>query len=153
MNLIILVATLYGIFHPVHVEAKVEVKPVIALEAPFVETVPSTIVPEPPEAPPKSVEEKIREKAIEYKVDPNLAVKIAKAESNLNPNAKNSKSSASGIYQFLDGTFVSYCIRDFQFTHSLDNKLNPDIQIECAVRMLSEGGIHHWDASRFIWGK
>ena len=57
-------------------------------------------------------------------------------ESNWNENAKNPKSTASGISQFLDSTFKQYCEGD---------KKNPFDQLECMVKMFSEGKSFHWE--------
>jgi hypothetical protein len=110
---------------------------------------------EPIETPPPqrelTVEEKIRVAAEKYGYNPDRAVAIAKAESNLMPNAKNSKSSASGLYQFINSTFLHYCVDEYKLATSSDLKNDPDIQIECAVRMLSEGKESHWNESRHVW--
>lgn len=79
------------------------------------------------------------------------ALAIANAESGLNPNAKNASSTASGLYQFINSTFLRYCIQRYNFTDSLDDKNDPDIQIKCAITLLSEGGENHWNASRKYW--
>lgn len=98
-----------------------------------------------------TIEEKIRVEAIERNYSPDRAVAIAKAESGLNPNARNPHSTASGTYQFINSTFKEYCIKNFAYADSMEQKNDPDIQIKCAVRMLSEGGENHWDASRKMW--
>jgi len=56
-----------------------------------------------------SVEDQIRKIAIENNFDPDTAIKIGICESNLDPNAKNKNSTASGIYQFINKTFENYC--------------------------------------------
>lgn len=71
-----------------------------------------------------------------YGVDRRLLLDLAWHESRFNPRAKNSEgSSAKGIYQFLDGTWSSYCDGDVY---------NMDDNIDCAARIISEGGISHW---------
>jgi len=83
----------------------------------------------------------------------NIAFRIAKAESNWNPNAKNKSSSASGLFQFIDGTFRAYCINKYRLADSMAQKNNPYIQIDCAVKMLNLGLVGHWDASASVWKK
>lgn len=100
-----------------------------------------------------TIEEKIERTAEKYGVEAKLAKAVARAESNFNPTAKNPASSASGVYQFLDGTFSRFCIKTYQLTEGLADKNDPDIQIECAVRMIAEGGITHWQPSEHIWKK
>jgi len=43
----------------------------------------------------------IEETAARYRISPQLMLRIAQIESNMNPNAANPKSSARGVYQFL----------------------------------------------------
>jgi hypothetical protein len=52
----------------------------------------------------QSVTNLIRAEAQRQGVDPDLAVKIATVESGLNPQAKNPKSTAAGLFQLLEGT-------------------------------------------------
>jgi len=98
-----------------------------------------------------SIEGRIRAVARSYGVDENLAVAVAKAESDFRPNVQNASSTASGIFQFINGTWKDFCLTKYELATSTSQKNDPDIQIECAVRMISEGGLNHWDASRFLW--
>jgi hypothetical protein len=74
-------------------------------------------------------------------------IRIARAESGLNPMVKNKSSSATGIYQFISSTFHRYCqgknVYDF-----VDN-------IDCFYRVLEVDGypkgLNHWNASRAKW--
>ena len=74
-------------------------------------------------------------KAHEYGIDPNLAVLLAKHESEFNPAAANSKTSAKGLFQFIDLTWRDYCAGDV---------FNAEDNADCALRILSEGGLSHW---------
>lgn len=85
---------------------------------------------------------KIAEEASEDILLQEIATEIARAESGFNPNAKNPKSTATGIFQFIKGTWKKYCEGD---------RLNYEDNVACAVRMLSEGGYSHWDASKSLW--
>ena len=115
---------------------------------------------EEPEPPPPTLEEQIKagdkstttikafieEQAKIYEVKPELATAIVKAESSFIHNAKNPKSSASGIWQFIDSTFLGYCSED------LTVKNDPVVQTHCALKILQEpGGFHHWDESKRSW--
>ena len=51
------------------------------------------------------IEYLIRTKAREAGVNEETALRIAKCESGLNPEASNSKSTATGLYQFLQGSW------------------------------------------------
>lgn len=74
----------------------------------------------PTAAPPRaggSVIDIITEAANRYGQSPSAMLAVAKCESNYNPNAVNSRSGASGLFQFLPGTFkgtpfASYSIFD-----------------------------------------
>lgn len=79
--------------------------------------------------------------------------KIVLAESGWKVDAHNPISSASGLVQFLDSTFKSQCIDKYGITDTLDNKDDPYIQIECMVKIIENGGINHWVASKNSWGK
>lgn len=100
----------------------------------------------------ETIEERIGRRAAALGLDPVKAQSIAWAESRFNPNAKNASSTASGVFQFLDGTFKEYCIRRYEFATSTAQKNDPNIQTECALRMLEmPGGDSHWDPSRSMW--
>lgn len=91
--------------------------------------------------------------ALKYDIDPALPLAIAKAESGLVINAKNSHSSASGLFQYINSTFEYFCIKKYGIAQSMADKNNPDFQAHCAVRMLADGGESHWNESRHVWGK
>lgn len=80
-----------------------------------------------------------------YGISPELPLNIAWCESRFIPHAKNASSTAEGIFQFIDGTWLNNC------TDNLEDKLDAKKNIDCAVRMLSEGGEGHWTASKDCW--
>lgn len=86
-------------------------------------------------AEPLSVQEKIVAYAAHYGVDRELALDLARFESNFNPNAKNPTSSAKGVYQWIHGSWKAFCTGEV---------FNPDDNIRCAMRVISEGGLSHW---------
>lgn len=93
-------------------------------------------------------------RAIDNGASVQLTLAIIQAESGFNPNAKNKSSTASGLAQWLDGSFKYYCIDRYKLTDSMEEKDNPYVQIECLTRRLAEsGGYHDWDASRPAWSK
>jgi len=77
-------------------------------------------IPAPTAAPTSSggsITDIITEAANRYGQSPSAMLAVAKCESNFNPNALNSRSGASGLFQFLPGTFkgtpfASYSIFD-----------------------------------------
>lgn len=78
-----------------------------------------------------------------YGVDCDLAMDLARHESQLNPYARNREgSSAKGIYQFIDSTWADHCEGDvFSYYQNID----------CAIRLISEGGITHWYADQRVY--
>ena len=75
-------------------------------------------------------------------------VEIIRRESRGWPEAKNPKSTASGLFQFLDGTFQQECVDKYKMATSTDQKNNPFLQIQCATKMLEQPeGWKHWSAS------
>lgn len=101
----------------------------------------------------ESIEDYIWSRAVYYNYNPKRAVEIAKAESGLVINARNSSSTASGLFQFINGTYVSFCVKGFNLANSMASKNDPFVQIECAIRMLAQGGEHHWSESEHVWRK
>ena len=89
-------------------------------------------------------------KAIELHIDSDLLVRIAQCESGLRIDAKNTLSSASGLFQFLTSTFIS---QSLAYGLPIDDKNDPEIQIELAARMIADGKIGHWRASFQCWSK
>lgn len=69
-------------------------------------------------------------------------LKIAKCESNFDRYAKNSQSSARGIFQILD-------------MHELteDERYNPEIATEWTINEIRKNGTKPWNASKHCWNK
>jgi len=80
--------------------------------------------------------------AEQYEIDPALPLRIAYAESGYNAKAKNPRSTAKGVFQWINSSFKANCTGD---------PLNADDNIECGVRMVAEGRMHHWDSSKQAW--
>lgn len=77
--------------------------------------------------------------AQEYGVEKTLALDLAWFESRFNPLAENPRSTASGVYQWLEGSFKAFC---------KGSPFVPEHNIECAMKVISEDefGIRHWTA-------
>jgi len=80
-----------------------------------------------------------------------LEYRIIMAESGFQPEAKNKSSSASGLAQFINGTFQSQCINKYHFATSMVQKNDPYVQLNCLDAMIRDGGQSHWNASRVNW--
>lgn len=82
-----------------------------------------------------------------YHIDPELFLRVARCESGLKPMVKNPASTASGIFQFLDSTFSN----QLKKYGMIGDKNDPLIQIELAAKMIADGGLSHWNASKSCW--
>lgn len=71
----------------------------------------------------------IRGAAERHGVDPDVMLRLAQRESSLNPAAKNPKSSAGGLFQFIDGTWNQYGRGD---------KFDPAANADAAARMMRD---------------
>jgi len=89
----------------------------------------------------------IHASAVRNNISSVLLLNIAKCESGLNPYIHNKKSTASGLFQFLDSTF-SYYAKKYGLEGDKDN---PYIQAELASLMIRDGGLSHWYASYSCW--
>ncbi|EJF98496.1 hypothetical protein MEI_00504 [Bartonella vinsonii subsp. arupensis Pm136co] len=59
-----------------------------------------------------SIEQAIREAASRYGLPESYLYRVAQIESGGNPNARNPRSSAGGLYQFIDSTAKQYGLQD-----------------------------------------
>lgn len=71
----------------------------------------------------------IRGASERHGVDPDVMLRLAQRESSLNPSAKNPKSSAGGLFQFIDGTWNQYGRGD---------KFDPAANADAAARMMRD---------------
>lgn len=86
-----------------------------------------------------------------YQIPSSLTFKIAKCESGYNPLAKNKSSTASGVFQFLNGTWQE--TRDqMGLNSSLELKLDAEENIKTAIWKIANGGLNAWNASKGCWG-
>src|SRR5262245_19809670 len=99
---------------------------------------------------PISATESINKWAAYYKVDKYLAIRIAHAESGLNCKVQNENSSAGGLFQFVNSTFVSTQKR-LGKRPDISKKLDCDENAELGIYLLSKGELYHWSASRTAW--
>lgn len=94
-----------------------------------------------------TIKDYIVDRAILAQVDPALALAVAEAESGLDWAAHNQNSTASGLFQFINQTWLDNC------GHDLSWKDNPIMQTECALTLIKNGGIGHWKESEYVWSK
>lgn len=105
------------------------------------------VAPEPPKE--LSVQEKIVKYASDYGVNVEIMLDIADDESDFKggPNylytGEDGRYTAYGIFQITRTTWKTYCGEDT----SLEQRSNEDKNIECAMKIASKSGYHHWDES------
>ena len=98
-------------------------------------------LPPPPPARPRTVyangpvADIIRAAAARYHTDPNTLLRVAMCESGLNPGSYNSRSGATGLFQFKPGTF---------YGHGGHNIWDPADQADVAAKMFSQGLAYEW---------
>ena len=71
--------------------------------------------------------------------NPEILIRIAKCESNLNPKAHNPHSSATGLFQITSHGL------------SVQDREDPEFSVKWAIQHFDSG--HPWDASRHCWQK
>src|SRR3990167_9796500 len=83
--------------------------------------------------------QQIKKYAVLYNVSGTLAIDLAKKESQLSADAKNKRSSAKGIYQWIDSSWKTFCVGDV---------LNAEDNIKCSMKVIGKSrfGIQHWTA-------
>jgi hypothetical protein len=86
-----------------------------------------------------SIEQKIRET---FGDQADEAIKVARCESNLRPDAMNPNSTATGLFQIMAS--VHGVRRDWL--------TNPDVNIEIAKELYDASGWNPWNASKHCWG-
>lgn len=74
-----------------------------------------------------------------------LMLKIAWCESRLETKAKNQTSSAKGIFQIIDGTWIHFKCEG--------NLLNAEDNIKCGKKILDGQGLSAWKSSFSCWKK
>lgn len=71
--------------------------------------------------------------------------KIAYCESHNDPLAANKTSSAKGLLQIIDSTWIAFkCDGDV---------FNAEDNMRCGLKILTTSGIQHWNPSRACWSK
>lgn len=75
----------------------------------------------------KDVKENITKTALKVGVDPSIANTIANIESGLNPGAKNSFSSASGVFQLTDATAFDNGVTDLSKKNDINQNINAGV--------------------------
>jgi len=94
----------------------------------------------------EDVENLIREHSVSFGLDPSLPLRIAKCESGFRWDAKNKSSTASGVFQYLKGTWANTS-EGKKGTSVFD----ADANIRMAVASIATSGTAPWNASIGCW--
>jgi soluble lytic murein transglycosylase-like protein len=115
-----------------------------------------------PQAPveeiPTDISALINQAAQQYGIPPELLFDIAFSESGFNPQAQNPDSSAAGLFQFTDPTWLDV-LRMAQTPDSGLNleqgatPLDPQAAALVAAYLISQGQLGRWGASQGGWGQ
>lgn len=102
-----------------------------------------------PSIPEPTVKDLIITSAREYGLNEHTAVAIAQCESNFIPTAQNPNSSAGGVFQFIDGTWLSVIhMRGLDWT--LADKYDINKNIDNAMWLAKKEGWKHWECLHMI---
>jgi hypothetical protein len=81
-----------------------------------------------------------------YGISPDTSLRIAKCESGFNQAAKNPSSSASGVFQYLRGTWSNT-----EEGKAGISVFDADANVRAAVRHIATKGTSPWNASIHCW--
>lgn len=83
--------------------------------------------------------------------DVELLKKIAMCESSMNPQAKNTESTATGVYQYLSGTWEEACKKTGHTDWTLEDRTDVEKATRVAIWHISRGELSRWNASKSCW--
>ncbi len=83
----------------------------------------------------------ILDAAARWGADPNQLLRVARCESSFNPNAYNASSGASGLFQFLSGTWAANSVRAGYAGVSVFNAV---ANANTAAMMFAQGQARQW---------
>ena len=98
-----------------------------------------------------AVEAAVADAAAEFGVSLSLLASIIQCESHGNPDAQNPRSSASGLGQFLDGTWNAYA-PDLGYPPTRAASYGIVAGARVTAYVMSISGTAPWNASRHCWG-
>jgi soluble lytic murein transglycosylase-like protein len=98
----------------------------------------------------EAIQEYITVMAMKHNYSVAKALSIAECESGFIAHAKNKGSTASGIFQIIDGTWI-YTREKMGLSTTTSIKNYPKLNIEAGIFLLALEGDRHWDASKECW--
>jgi soluble lytic murein transglycosylase-like protein len=88
----------------------------------------------------------IKDYARQYGVNEDLPLRVARCESGYNQFSKNSHSTASGVFQYIAGTW-----RNTEAGRQGISPFDADANVRMAIKSIASGGISNWNASKHCW--
>jgi len=85
-----------------------------------------------------------------YDIFPVLLNNIIKCESGWDFEAKNPKSTAKGLCQFLDGTW-NWTLFRMGIDAEKADRFDPELQLEACAWLISNDDLGHWEETRQCW--
>ena len=86
-----------------------------------------------------------------YGVDPGLASRIVWCESKWEARAKNPESTAKGLFQITDETFIETMERMELYKDPDLDQFNATLNLELGIFLLSQGEEWRWESSKACW--
>lgn len=97
------------------------------------------------------IKNKITRMALTRGVNPEIAIAIVRCESSFRPGVKNPNSTASGLFQFIRGTWKG-SLKQMDLPAELD-VFDGDANIMVGLWLLEKEGTRPWNASKHCWSK
>jgi hypothetical protein len=96
----------------------------------------------------EEVQSLIRDYSAQYGISADLPLRVALAESGYNQFSKNRNSSACGVFQYINSTWI----------HTEAGKegiscYDADANVHMAIKSIASGGISNWNASKSAWNR
>ena len=94
--------------------------------------------------------EKFVEVSEKYEIHPVLLNNLIKCESGWDPNAKNPKSTAKGLCQFLDSTW-DWTLFKMGIDAEKADRFDANLQLEACAWLMANDDLGHWEETRKCW--
>ena len=82
--------------------------------------------------------------ALAFGVDPGLGIFLASVESDFNSNARSKESTASGVFQWIKGSWMGICVKGYKIGDEHEDVFDATLNIRCAMKTIANGGLRHW---------
>jgi hypothetical protein len=96
----------------------------------------------------EEVQQLIRDYSAQYGISADLPLRVANCESGFNQVSKNRSSTASGVFQYLNSTWIHT-----DAGKSDISVFDADANVHMAIKSIASGGIGNWSASKSCWSK